>query len=105
MFHLIKDNVSTIENNLIGAKFFAESMFSWWFNIFLFVSILGSFGYFLWAGYGTQPSSELKKIQFEPRTWNNAVKNVPIIDYGQTPQIEVRDGIQGYTSKSSSASF
>jgi hypothetical protein len=105
MFHLIKDNVSTIENNLLGAKYFTESLFSWWFNIFLLVTILGSFGYFLWAGYDTQPPQELKKIPFEPRTWNNAVKNVPLVDYGQTPQIEVRDGIQGHAFRSSSAAF
>lgn len=105
MFHLIKDNVSSIENNLLGAKYFAEKVFAWWFNVVLFVVILGSFGYFLWSGYGQQPPEELKKIAFEPRTWNNAVKNVPLVDYGQTPKIETGDGIQGHAFRGSSAAF
>jgi len=105
MFHLIQDNVSKIENNLLGAKHFAQSIFSQWFNIIIFVLVIGSFGYFLWSKKDSEPKEELKKIQFEPRTWNNAVKNVPIIDYGQTPQIEVRDGIQGHSFKGSQATF
>lgn len=105
MFHLIQDNVSKIENNLLGAKHFAQTIFSQWFNIIIFVLVIGSFGYFLWSKKDSEPKEELKKIQFEPRTWNNAVKNVPIIDYGQTPQIEVRDGIQGHSFKGSQATF
>jgi hypothetical protein len=105
MFHLIEDNVSKIENNLLGAKHFAQSVFSQWFNIIIFVLVIGSFGYFLWCKKDSEPKEELKKIPFEPRTWNNAVKNVPIIDYGQTPQIEVRDGIQGHSFKGSQATF
>jgi hypothetical protein len=105
MFHLIEDNVSKIENNLLGAKHFAQSVFSQWFNITIFILVIGSFGYFLWCKKDSEPKEELKKIPFEPRTWNNAVKNVPIIDYGQTPQIEVRDGIQGHSFKGSQATF
>jgi hypothetical protein len=105
MFHLIEDNVSKIENNLLGAKHFAQSIFSQWFNIIIFILVIGSFGYFLWCKKDSEPKEELKKIPFEPRTWNNAVKNVPIIDYGQTPQIEVRDGVQGHSFKGSQATF
>jgi len=105
MFHLIQDNVSKIENNLLGAKHFAQSIFSQWFNIIIFILVIGSFGYFLWSKKDSEPKEELKKILFEPRTWNNAVKNVPIIDYGQTPQIEIGDGIQGHSFKGSQATF
>ena len=105
MFHLIQDNVSKIENNLLGAKHFAQSVFSQLFNIIIFILVIGSFGYFLWSKKQEMPKEDLKKIPFEPRTWNNAVKNVPIIDYGQTPQIEVRDGIQGYSIKGSEGTF
>lgn len=105
MFHLIEDNVSKIENNLLGAKHFAQSVFSQWFNIIIFILVIGSFGYFLWYKKDSEPTEELKKIPFEPKTWNNAVKNVPIIDYGQTPQIEVGDGIQGHSFKGSQATF
>ena len=48
---------------------------------------------------------ELEKIPFEPRTWNNAVRNVPLTQYGQTPQIEIGHGIQGYSLKGSEATF
>jgi hypothetical protein len=47
----------------------------------------------------------MKKIEFEPRLWNNAVRNVPTIDYGQTPQTEVGDGVQGFSSRTGATSF
>ena len=103
MFHLVKDNVEKIENNLLWVKSVRDSMFSWWFNIILLVSALGAFTYFLYTGYGTVPSEEFKKIEFEPRTWNNAVRNVPITNYGQTPQIETGDNIQGFAYRTSTA--
>jgi hypothetical protein len=103
MFHLVKDNVEKIENNLLWVKSVRDSMFSWWFNVILLVVVLGSFGYFLYSSYGTAPSEELKEIPFEPRTWNNAVRNVPISNYGQTPQIEAGDSIQGFSYRTSSA--
>lgn len=103
MFHLVKDNVEKIENNLLWVKSVRDSMFSWWFNFILLVGVLLSFGYFLYSSYGTAPSEELKEIHFEPRLWNNAVRNVPITDYGQTPQIETGDNIQGFAYRSSSS--
>ena len=105
MFHLVKDNVETIENNLLWVKNFKDSIFSWWFNVGLLLLVLVSFGYFLYASYGTAPNEELKEIKFEPRLWNNAVRNVPITDYGQTPQVETGYNIQGFSYRSSSTAI
>jgi hypothetical protein len=105
MFHLVKDNVEKIENNLLWVKSVRDSVFSWWFNVVILVAVLLSFGYFLYSSYGTAPPEELKEIHFEPRLWNNAVRNVPISDYGQTPQIETGDNIQGFSHRSSSAAI
>jgi hypothetical protein len=105
MFHLVKDTTAQIENNLIWVKNVRDSIFSWWFNVTLLVVVLGSFAYFLYASYGTGTPPELQKIAFEPRTWNNAVRNVPLTQYGQTPQIENGDGIQGFTNRTSAQAF
>ena len=105
MFHLVEDTVSQIENNLIGVRTLRDSMFSWWFNVGLLILVVGFFGYFLYASYGTGTPPELQKIHFEPRTWNNAVRNVPITEYGQIPQIETRDGLQGYARRTGASAF
>ena len=105
MNHLVKDNVEKIENNLLWVKKVRDSMFSWWFNILLLVGVLGAFGYFLYSSYGTQPEEKLQKIPFEPRTWNNAVRNVPITDYGQTPQIEAPDLVPGFSYRTGTSNF
>jgi hypothetical protein len=105
MFHLVKDTTAQIENNLIWVKNVRDSIFSWWFNVILLVLVIGSFAYFLYASYGTGTPPELQKIPFEPRTWNNAVRNVPLTQYGQTPQIETGDGIQGFTNRTSAQAF
>lgn len=105
MFHLVKDTASEIENNLIGVRSMRDSIFSWWFNITLLIAVLGFFGYFLYASYGTATPPELQKIQFEPRTWNNAVRNVPITEYGQIPQIETGNGVSGYVSRTGASAF
>ena len=78
---------------------------SWWFNAILLVVVVGSFAFFLYSSYGTAPPEELVKIPFEPRTWNNAVRNVPITEYGQLPQIETSGGIQGFTNRTSAVAF
>ena len=101
----MKDTTAQIENNLIWVKNVRDSIFSWWFNVILLVLVVGSFGYFLYASYGTGTPPELQKIPFEPRTWNNAVRNVPLTQYGQTPQIETGDGIQGFTNRTSAQAF
>lgn len=80
-------------------------MLSWWFNAILFVGVIGCFGYFLWAGYGKVPPPELQKIDFKPNPWQNAVRNVPITDYGQTPATEIGDGIPGYADRTSATAF
>lgn len=105
MFHLVKDNVEKIENNLLWVKKVRDSAFSWWFNITLLVGVVGGFAYFLYSSYGTQPNEELKKIEFEPRTWNNAVRNVPGTEYGQTPQIETGDPIPGFSYRTGTSNF
>jgi hypothetical protein len=105
MFHLVKDNVSGIENNLIWARSVRDSAVSWWFNIILLVLVVGGFVYFLWSSYGVAPPEELKKIPFKPNAWHNAVRNVPITDYGQTPEIEASDGLPGLASRTGATDF
>lgn len=104
MFHLVGDNAS-IENNLIWVRNVRDSVLAWWFNIIILVVILGGFGYFLWAGYGTSTPLELQKIDFKPIPWQNAVRNVPTTDYGQTPAVETGDGIPGYADRTSASAF
>ena len=104
MFHLVKDNVERIENNLLSVKSFRDSIFSWWFNLPLLVIVIGSFGFFLFSSYGTAPE-EPKKIPFEPRLWNNAVRNVPTNEYGQTPQTEDGSIVQGRSYRTSAVAF
>lgn len=105
MFHLVKDNVDKIENNLLWVKSVRDSVFSWWFNAILLVSVLGAFSYFLYSSYGSVPNEDMKQIEFQPKTWNNAVRNVPISNYGQTPQIETGDLIQGFSYRTSAPNF
>jgi hypothetical protein len=105
MFHLVKDNVEQIESNLLWVKRVRDSIFSWWFNVILLVAVIGSFGYFLYSSYGSAPIEENSKIPFEPRTWNNAVRNVPITDYGQAPQIETADPVPGFAYRTGSSAF
>ena len=105
MFHLVKDNVEKIENNLLWVKQVRDSVFAWWFNIILLIVVVGSFGYFLYSSYGTAPAEELQQIRFEPNLWHNAVRNVPISDYGQTPQIETPDSVPGYAYRTGTSNF
>jgi hypothetical protein len=105
MFHLVKDTASQMENNLIWVKSVRDSAFSVWFNIILLVMVLGSFGYFLYASHGTATPPELQKVKFEPRMWNNAVRNVPILEYGQIPQIETGDGVQGHSRRTGASAI
>lgn len=105
MFHLVKDTTSQIENNLLWVKSVRDSMFSMWFNIILLICVIGSFAYFLYASYGTATPPELQKVKFEPNTWHNAVRNVPSLDYGQIPQIETGDGVQGHSRRSGASAI
>uniref|UniRef100_A0A6C0JPL4 Uncharacterized protein n=1 Tax=viral metagenome TaxID=1070528 RepID=A0A6C0JPL4_9ZZZZ len=99
MFHLVKDTASQIENNLLWVKNVRDSMFSWWFNVILLVVVLFAFGYFLYMSHGTGTPPELQKVKFEPVTWHNAVRNVPITEYGQIPKVENGDGVSGYSRR------
>lgn len=105
MFHLVKDTASQMENNLIWVKSVRDSAFSVWFNIILLVVVIGSFIYFLYASYGTAVPPELQRVKFEANTWNNAVRNVPIIEYGQIPQIETGDGVQGHSRRTGASAI
>ena len=105
MSHLVQESISRIENNLLWVKSIRDSIFAWWFNIILLIIVLGSFAYFLYASYGTAIPEELQKIPFEPRTWNNAVRNVPTSNYGQLPQIETGVGVQGRIGRSGASDF
>ena len=103
--HLVQDASSRIENNLIWVKHVRDGIFAWWFNVSLLFLVVGSFVYFLYASYGTAVSEEAHHIPFEPRTWNNAVRNVPITQYGQLPQIETGHGVQGLTGRTNAIPF
>ena len=105
MFHLVKDTTSQVENNLLWVKSVRDSMFSWWFNVILLVGVLTSFGYFMYMSHGTGTPPELQKIPFEPNTWHNAVRNVPITEYGQIPQVETGDGIPGYSRRTGASAI
>jgi hypothetical protein len=101
--HLVEESLTRIENNLLWVKSVRESIFAWWFNLIIFVIVIGSFGFFLYTGYGKV--EEVQKIEFIPRTWNNAVRNVPITDYGQAPQIETADPVPGFAYRTGSSAF
>jgi hypothetical protein len=105
MFHLVKDNVSSIENNLIWAKSFRDSIFSWWFNVIILVIVIGLSALGLFVSYTSEKPPEIQKIPFKPNTWHNAVKNVPLTNYGQTPQVEAGDGIQGFARRNRATDF
>lgn len=105
MQHLVSQTLPRIEDNLIWVRHVRNSVVAWWFNIILLIVVVGSFIYFLVFSYGTGTSEELQSIPFEPRLWNNAVRNVPITQYGQIPQTEAGGDIQGFTRKSSVGEF
>ena len=101
--HLVEQSISRIENNLLWVKSIREGIFAWWFNLIVFVIVVGSFGFFLYTGYGKV--EEVQKIEFVPRTWNNAVRNVPTTEYGQTPQTETGYDISGFSNRTSATAF
>lgn len=105
MFHLVKDTASQIEDNLLWVKSVRDSAFSWWFNVGLLVLVIGSFGYFLFASYGTATPPQLEKVEFKPNLWHNAVRNVPTREYGQIPQIETGDGVQGFSRRTGASAI
>jgi hypothetical protein len=105
MLHLVENTVGSIENNLLWVKHVRDSIFAWWFNLIILVVVVGSFAYFLWSSHGTAIPDELKAVKFEPRLWNNAVRNVPTTEYGQTPQTQNGDPIQGFTNRTSATAF
>lgn len=105
MSHLVEESMARIENNLLWVKSVRDSIFAWWFNVGLLVIVVGSFAFFLYSGYGTAVPEENQKIPFEPRTWNNAVRNVPTSNYGQIPQIETGVGIPGFSNRTGASVF
>ncbi len=105
MFHLVKDTASQIEDNLIWVRNVRDSIFSWWFNVVILITMLGAFFYWLFSNHSEQNLPQNNKIPFEPNTWHNAVRNVPVTEYGQTPQIETGDSIQGFSRRTGATSF
>jgi hypothetical protein len=105
MSHLTSDRIAQIENNLLQVKSFKDNVIATWINIFLFVVIVGGSIYGLYVNYNKPPKKENVNIDFNPQLWNNAVKNMPIINYGQVPQTETGDDIQGFTNRSNATSF
>jgi hypothetical protein len=99
MQHLVDGTLSRIENNLIWVKSVRDAVFAWWMNAIVLLVVVGSFGFFLYSSYGTAVPDELKSIPFQPRLWNNAVRNVPLTEYGQLPQTETGDGVQGFGAR------
>lgn len=105
MFHLVKDSAETIENNLLWVKSVRDSIFSWWFNVCILVFVVGIFGYFLYSNFMSYKPEEIQNIPFEPRTWNNAVRNVPIYYGEQIDSIENGDSLPGFEYRGSTATF
>ena len=105
MNHLVQDNLTKLENNLLWVKAVRDSVFAWWFNVIALVLVVGSFAFFMYSSYGTAVPEELKKIPFQPQTWHNAVRNVPTTEYGQLPQTEIGAGIQGFANRSGGTAF
>jgi len=105
MSHLVQESLSRIENNLLWVKSVRDSIFAWWFNIILLLVVVGSFLYFLYASHGSGVPQEYQKIEFEPRTWNNAVRNVPTSDYGQIPKTQDGIGLPGFSRRTGTATL
>lgn len=102
MFHLVKDTVGSIETNLYQVKVARDITISWWINVGLFLCLI--FGGILFC-YLNYHEPQIQKIPFEAVTWNNAVRNVPTTDYGQSPKIETTNSVQGFANRTSSATF
>ena len=105
MSHLTSDRIAQIENNLLQVKSFKDNVIATWINVFLFVVIVGGSIYGLYVNYNPVPPKKRENVDFTPQLWNNAVKNMPIINYGQVPQTETGDDIQGFTNRSNATTF
>ena len=105
MEHLVKENLTKLENNLLWVKSVRDSIFAWWFNAAALIVVVGSFAYFIYASYGSSPPEELQKIPFQPQTWHNAVRNVPTTEYGQLPKTEAGVGVQGFVDRNRGTAF
>ena len=98
MFHLVEDTYGRVQNNLIKSAQIRDSWYSMLFNI-IAIAVVFIGGYFFLTARVEAPKED---IEFKPQTWLNAVRNVPSTDYGQTPQTEIRGGIQGIAYRTSS---
>jgi hypothetical protein len=79
--HLVDDEtILRVQNNLMHSKNIRSLHGSWWFNIAMFILIVGIMIFFLRVQY-TNTSQVLKAeatrkdISFQPLMWNNAVRN------------------------------
>lgn len=108
MFHLVHDTIEPIENNLMKVAQFRNSFISFWMGIICMCIVVGVFGLFLYMSYNPQKNvveAQRGNIEFNPLIWNNAVRNVPATNYGQTPQVETGYNIQGFSSGRSASAF
>jgi len=105
MSHLTSDRITQIENNLLRVKSLQDGVVSMWINVFLFVFIVGGSIFALYNSYKDAPKHEKNNIEFKPQLWNNAVKNLPIINYGQVPQTQNGNDLQGFTNRSIATNF
>lgn len=69
-----------VQNNLLESRQIQDLHGSWWFNILMFMSIIGVIIFFLITQYnstkGILEAKETRKdIPRQELTWNNAIRN------------------------------
>jgi len=95
-----------IESILLARRSELVQATSWFFNLFLLVAVLGSFGWFLYVQYETNKDvPQEKRIPFTPTVWYSATRNVRSEEYAsqlQPFEIETRYGVSGSSGGSGS---
>ena len=103
MFHLAQDTLGRIESNLLNVRQRKDTYFSLIINVLLITAAVAGFGFFLYMSYDPHrvEKDKLKTVEFNPRLWNNAVRNVPTTNYGQVPSTENGSSVQGFAYRGS----
>lgn len=79
--HLVDDGtLMRVQNNLLQSKSIQNLHGSWWFNLMMFVMMIGVFAYFLMNQYAStkyiiEAEATRKDIPYQASTFNNAVRN------------------------------
>lgn len=79
--HLVDDGtLMRVQNNLLQSKSIQNLHGSWWFNLMMFVMMIGVFAYFLMNQYTStkyiiEAEATRKDIPYQASTFNNAVRN------------------------------